>query len=348
MTSNAPERAAVEDVATWRESGNPLATFPLGAFEEAPVLEVAARRVLLALRIPVAVVSALAALSRRPGAASLAHSYRYWRAVRRALRDDELWRRLTSGTTILMYHAIGVDGEAPSRFVLLPRSFARQMRWLARRRTLLRLDDLVAHRREDRLPPPGAVVITFDDGYLDNATAAAPLLTALGVPATFFLVSGAMGGKCSWDTPPELADRPVMSWDDAAKLRDAGFEIGAHTRTHPDVTGLEVSDMDVELSGSRTDLQAALNVPVESFAYPYGAWNASTVEAARRAGYASACTVRAGRSGPATPLYELRRTEVSGTDSFLRFILAITFGDANILDELTRRLRRRGADSDRR
>ena len=341
MPSESPERAAIEDVATWKESPARLASLPLGAFDEAPVLEVAARRVLLGLRLPVALVSALSAVSRRRGAASLARSYRYWRAVRRALRDDDAWRRLTQGTTILMYHALAVDGEPASRFVLPQRSFERQLRWLARRRPLLSLADLVGYRRAHRLPPARAVVITFDDGYLDNATAAAPTLATLAVPATFFLVTGAMGGRTSWEAPRELVGRQVMSWQDAAKLRDAGFELGAHTRTHPNLTRLDPPALDTELSGSRSDLERELNAPATSFAYPYGAWNKTAAEAARRTGFVSACTVRAGRNGPRTPLHELRRTEIRGTDSFLRFVSGVVFGDARIVDEVLARLRPR-------
>jgi peptidoglycan/xylan/chitin deacetylase (PgdA/CDA1 family) len=341
MTSDAAERAAAEDVATWKESPARLASLPLGAFDEAPVLEVAARRLLLALRIPVSVVSALAALSGRHGAASLAKSYRYWRAVRRVLRDDDAWRRLTQGTTILMYHALAADGEAASRFVLPRRSFERQLRWLVRRRPMLGLADLVAHRREHRLPPPGAVVLTFDDGFLDNATAAAPALAALGIPATFFIVTGAMGGRTSFDVPTELAGRNVMSWQNAAELRDREFEVAPHTRTHPNLTRLDAASLDLELSGSRGDVERELKTTAESFAYPYGRWNRTVADGAKRAGFACACTVRTGRNGPQTPLHELRRTEIAGTDSFLRFVCGVVFGDARIVDELVRRLRRR-------
>jgi peptidoglycan/xylan/chitin deacetylase (PgdA/CDA1 family) len=342
MTSGAVERAAAEDVAAWRESPARLAALPLGAFDEAPVLEVAARRLLIALRVPVTVVSALAALSRRRSAASLAQSYRYWRGVRRALRDDDAWRRLTQGTTILMYHALAAEGEAASRFVLPRRSFERQLRWLIRRRPVLGLADLVAHRREHRLPPSGAVVLTFDDGFLDNATVAAPALAALGIPATFFIVTGRMGGRTAWNVPDELAGRRVMSWHDAAGLRDAGFELGAHTRTHPNLTRLDLASLDSELSGARSDVERELNVDAETFAYPYGAWNRTAAEGAKRAGFACACTIQPGRNGPRTPLHELRRTEIAGTDSFVRFVCGVMFGDARIVPELVRRLRRRG------
>jgi peptidoglycan/xylan/chitin deacetylase (PgdA/CDA1 family) len=330
-----PEHSAFQDVTTWKRSPELLWSLPLGAFEEAPALEVAARRVLLALRMPALVVWAFARLSRgRSRAQSLVTSYRYWRAVRRALRDDELWRRLTQGTTILMYHAIASDGERASRFVLPRRSFERQMRWLARRRTVVRLEDVVADRRSQRLPPAGKVVITFDDGHLDNATTAAPVLSELGLAATFFVVTGALGDKSRWETPPELAERPIMSWEDAAKLRDDGFEIGAHTRTHPNLTRLDPTARDTELAGSREDLRRRLNVPADSFAYPYGAWDAIAADGARRAGYASACTVRTGRNGASTPPHELRRTEIRGTDSFFRFLLGVVVGDTRVVDEL--------------
>jgi peptidoglycan/xylan/chitin deacetylase (PgdA/CDA1 family) len=333
----AAERAGADDVATWRADPTALSRLPLGEFEEGPLLQVVARRILLAARLPPGLIALL--VGRREGARGLLELTSYWRGVRRALRDRDTWLKLTQGTTILVYHAVGADGEKPSRFIVPRRSFERQMRTLARRCPVLTLDDLVALHRTHRLPPARSVVITFDDGYEDTRKLAAPVLARLRLPATLFLVSTRVGEGMVWQGDGELARRPLVSWEDVDALRQRGLEIGAHTRTHPILTELPEDELDPEIAGSRTDLAERLGAPPSAFAYPYGKWNVATAEAARRAGFTSALTVSAGRNGPATPLHALRRTLVYGSDSRLRFRLGLAFGDTTILDRLRQRLR---------
>src|SRR5205823_5464297 len=95
--------------------------------------------------------------------------YAYWEAVRRALDDEPTWQQLTHGPIVLLYHAIGADGEPPSRYVMPVRRFEQQMSWLrARRYVPLGLDELLSCFEANRLTPANAVVVTFDDAYLDT------------------------------------------------------------------------------------------------------------------------------------------------------------------------------------
>ncbi len=333
----AAERAGAADVARWRHDPSVLATSPLGAFDEAPLTQVVLRRLLLALRLPPRLVYPL---SKREGFRRAVESSSYWRGVRSAV-DGETWRRLTQGTTILMYHAFAVRGERASRFVVSPRAFERQMRWLASRRPVLGLDDLLAHRRTNRLPPAGAVVVTIDDGYDDVRSEAHPVLRALGIPATLFVVTERMGETNRWNPDGPLAGRPLVSWNDARELHRDGLALGAHTRTHPVLPDLAADAVDAEVAGSREDLADALGGPAETFAYPYGRWNEATAAAVARAGFGCAVSVRTGRNCPATPAYGLRRVEIHGDDSLVRFVLAVVFGDSRIIEHVVGRLGRR-------
>lgn len=329
---------AERDVRRWREDPSLLATLPLGAFDEASVAQVALRRLLLALHVPPRLVFQL---GKRDGLRRAAESYAYWHGVRRALGDRETWRRLTQGTTILMYHAFAVGGERPSRFVVSPRAFERQMRWVARRRPVLGLDELIAHRRAGRLPPAGAVVVTIDDGYGDVRTEALRVLSSHGIAATLFVVTERMGQANRWEADGPLAGRPLVSWDDARELHREGLALGAHTRTHPILPELPRTEVEDEVAGSRADVAAALGEPVETFSYPFGRWDEPTAETVARAGFACAVSIRTGRNCAATPPYALRRVEIEGGDSFLRFRLAVAFGDSRIFGRILRRLTRR-------
>lgn len=74
------------------------------------------------------------------------------------------------------------------------RGFERQIGFLRRWTNVVPLESALADLAARRPLPPRAVALTFDDGYLDNVTVAAPLLSAADMPATFFLVTGFLSG----------------------------------------------------------------------------------------------------------------------------------------------------------
>lgn len=97
------------------------------------------------------------------------------------------------GALALMYHSVADEDHTPwidpSNHVPAE-IFARQMAFLAHHRRVISLADLVDLLQRGESPDNGTVVITFDDGYLDNLTVAAPILEHHGLPATIFLASG--------------------------------------------------------------------------------------------------------------------------------------------------------------
>ena len=76
-------------------------------------------------------------------------------------------------------------------------------------------------------------------------------------------------------------------------MRD-GWEIDAHTLTHPDLTTVDAARLHREVAGSRTWVRHAFGVPVHFFAYPAGRYNATVEAAVRDAGYLGATTTDAG------------------------------------------------------
>ena len=318
----------------WRRHPLFIASDELGGMEALGHRWLGLQRLLLALRAPPRLLNVFSNVL--PGAwlrswCTFLRSYCFWRGVRRAVPDDDTWRRLARGTPILMYHAVGGRGEPPSLYVVPGRRFERQMRWLRRRGyRVIALDELVSCRLEGRLPPAKSIVVTFDDGYADNLAVAAPVLAQHGFPATIFLVSEA-GSRVCWNADPDVSGRPLITPSEARELSNGLVGFGAHSRTHPDLTSLTLAEGGVEVAGSRRDLEEALGATVTTFAYPYGRWNPEIRELVRRAGYLAACTVNAGRNRPSIDPYELRRLEVRGTDSMLRFIMTVWLGDTRSL-----------------
>ncbi|MEK7594188.1 MAG: Ig-like domain-containing protein [Patescibacteria group bacterium] len=112
----------------------------------------------------------------------------------------------------------------------------------------------------------GIVSLTFDDGWTNQYTNALPLLNKYGQKATFYIIAG------------ELNDQPdYMSTIQVKALVTGGHEIASHSVTHPDLTTLSATKYKAEMKNSQTTLQNAIGVPITNFAYPFGAYNANTV-----------------------------------------------------------------------
>ena len=291
--------------------------------------EVALRRALLALRVPPRLLARLGILlpgsGRRRIWFHLVSRYAFWHGARAAV-ERERWERMTRGVPVLMYHAFGERDEG-DRYVVSRKALSRQLRLL---RLLgyrgIHFEELVEALRESRLPPCRAVAITIDDGYLDNLEVAEPVLRRHGFPATVFLVSGKLGGVNDWTDEGALADRPLVTVEQARELRRRGISLGAHTRTHPELPAQSDEAVRAEVGGSRQDLAERLGEEVATFAYPFGLFDERAVEAVGESGFAGACTVEPRLARPLEDPLRVPRVEVRAGDSLPRFLLNVWLG----------------------
>lgn len=117
----------------------------------------------------------------------------------------------------------------------------------------------------------GLVSVTFDDSWANQYTNGLPLLQKYGLAATFYVLSG------------ELTSQPeYMSASQVQSLHTSGHEIGSHTITHTDLTTVSQSQLVQEMSQSQITLQNIIGAPVKNFAYPYGAYNANTLNVGKQ------------------------------------------------------------------
>ncbi len=138
------------------------------------------------------------------------------------------------GVAILTYHSVSpAPGWLPwSREIAVhPRTFARHLETLRRMgAVVIATRDFVARRAAGQAVPERAVILHFDDGYLDNHRHAMPALLREGMPATFFpsldFISPCAGVR------REGSDAGYMSWSELAELRQAGFEVEPHGVDH--------------------------------------------------------------------------------------------------------------------
>lgn len=107
------------------------------------------------------------------------------------------WARRVPAFPILTYHRVN-DHRDPFFGAMPTRIFERQVQHLARHYVVLPVEELV-DRMAAGTAPRNAAAISFDDGYRDTLTHAAPILAAYGLPATVFLATGFIGtAEVSW------------------------------------------------------------------------------------------------------------------------------------------------------
>ena len=148
----------------------------------------------------------------------------------------------------------------------------------------------------------GRVAITFDDSYRSVIESAFPILESVGFIATVFVPTDYVGseepmswpGIEQWSASPHAKELVPMSWAELERLRDAGWEIASHTRSHPKLPELRDAELARALTESRDRLRELLGNAGRTLAYPYGAEDPRVREAAREAGYEAAAGLRPG------------------------------------------------------
>lgn len=190
---------------------------------------------------------------------------------------------------ILTYHSIDESGSPIS---VSPAAFRAHVRWLASGVVrVVPLPELLAGAADADDAGPGAVALTFDDGFANFATHAAPVLAAHALPATVFVVTGHVGGHNDWGGTrvAGIPHLPLMSWPALGELRAQGITLGAHTQRHRDLTKVRGAALEDEVAGSAERIAAETGVRPTTFAYPYGAVDRESAAVARGA-FGLACT----------------------------------------------------------
>jgi peptidoglycan/xylan/chitin deacetylase (PgdA/CDA1 family) len=190
-------------------------------------------------------------------------------------------------------------------------------------------------------PPPGYAAITFDDGMRNNRTVAFPILQRYGIPATVYISIDLIGGVSPWvDTH---GDNRMLDTGEIQELAGAGWELGAHTMTHPDLSTLTYEACRREIEESKIALEEIGQVSVETFAYPFGRYDEQTIAAVRDSGLSAAVTTGSGIWEP----YELTRAMVGALDPTPILMLKLTDRYEPLLRSPPLRLLRRASKTAR-
>ena len=165
---------------------------------------------------------------------------------------------------VLTFHAVDPSGSVLALAPPQLQSLVRGIR--ASGHEIVSLRNLLEH--------PGArnrVALSFDDGMRSVHDAALPILREEGATATLFLTTGYVGVDNDWPSQPPSAPRlPMMDWDQVEALHAAGWDVQAHTRSHPDLRALSDDEIREEMEAADAAIEGHLGHRPDQFAYPYG------------------------------------------------------------------------------
>ena len=207
---------------------------------------------------------------------------------------------------VLLYHSVTAAAFTDDPFSVPVDDFHRDMEEVVRTgRTPMLASKYAAWCLDERRAPTRPVLVTFDDGFVNYADRALPVLRELDLPSTIFITTGWIGRErmLSEDRIRQLAS-----------LRDTGgaplVEIGAHSVTHPHLDLLSHRAAKRRMLDSRRRLEDATGGEVASMAYPHGSNSSRTRRIARESGYRSAYAVKNAISHPRDDPFAIARFTV--------------------------------------
>ena len=221
-------------------------------------------------------------------------------------------------TYAIFYHRIADEHHNP--WSMSRAQFKRQIDWFQKEFDLVSLAEL-QRRVDSGFNDRPTLSITFDDGYAENCEYALPLLVERNIPVTYFVTIDNITKQIAFPHDVELGqDLPTNTAESIRALANCGIEIGAHTRTHPDlgkVTDPKLLADEVILASQ--EIEELIGKPVQYFAFPFGQrenLNHSAFAMLKEHGFLGVCSAYGGWNPIGGDSFHIQR--VHGDPSFER------------------------------
>ncbi|MBQ6975725.1 MAG: polysaccharide deacetylase family protein [Selenomonadaceae bacterium] len=205
---------------------------------------------------------------------------------------------------VLNYHQIN---DNHTSLAVSVNDFDSQMNYLVDNGYIAITPDALLSALEGELELPAKpMLITFDDGYIDNYDNAFPILQKYGLRATVFII------------PSFVGKSGYMDWDQLKEMEENGITMQSHTLNHIALENLSDDGLRVELLNSKLMLEEKLGHPVDFVAYPTGTYNLHIASIAKEVGYKGAFTIKYGNVDLGSNLYALERVPIFHTSSTMK------------------------------
>ncbi|SUP40171.1 polysaccharide deacetylase family protein [Veillonella criceti] len=207
------------------------------------------------------------------------------------------------GIPVLNYHQ--VNDEKFSPLTMKTSDFDAQMAYLHNQGYhAITLNQLYNYLQHNVALPEKPVVITFDDGYVDNYEEAMPILQKYGMKATLFMIGDSIGA-------PGFLNAEQLKAMESNHI----FDVESHTYTHKDLRSMSGEAVITEFTKSKQLLESVLGHPVEYIAYPCGFTTPQVDQLAQATGYRLAFTVDTGNVNQGENDFNLDRVPVFEGDN---------------------------------
>ena len=179
-----------------------------------------------------------------------------------------------SGPRILAYHSIDnllVDGDINNIYSLQRSEFLEQIDTVQRF-----ADEHGFSFAPFGEPKEKTICITFDDGYSDVLSVAAPVLSKLKIPFHVFISLQKAGAN----------DLRYLSKAEIKEIHSIDFaNVGAHGYSHTSLTSISQDSAKIELARSKSELEDLLSSPIDSMSYPFGHTNEGITQIVQQVGF---------------------------------------------------------------
>lgn len=201
------------------------------------------------------------------------------------------WYRRWSGrfpVVILFHHLVS---DRPHRMGLPTEVFLRELQFLQRHYRVVPLAEAVELLRSGQVKSP-TVALTFDDGYEDNFVSLRAVAEEINIPVTLFISTLPVEEQQEFqhDRRNGRMGFLPLNWDQIRYWHENGAGIGSHTRSHFNCGSSDLAALEMEIVGSKRDLEARLGKPIPFFAFPWGKAENMSVAAIRLAASTYSCS----------------------------------------------------------
>lgn len=234
---------------------------------------------------------------------------------------------------ILMYHGVSVEASESKGLTISKEHLETQFRYLKDNGfTCLHFSELQSLKTTADFPKK-AVIITFDDVYVNQLELAYPLLQKYGLKASFFIPFQYVDGVDDWNTGNEK----LMSVAQLKSMDEAIVELGLHSFAHKKYDELSPEEVDKDFEKCKDFIVSnRLNVS-NVLAYPYGKYPRKKPEqdvffnalVKHQVAYGLRIGNRVNRF-PLKDNYQVQRIDVKGEDSLSKFKFKLRYGKLSL------------------